>query len=116
MKSMEAIIAWNPVTTEIAVGRWPDETGWSDAYPMTAGACDRCPGKPTKSKLLARLFNLFNMIVVRDCIPAQAAHRAFLSIDEYRRAIAPDQLGAEDDVGALNKHWRKVVAERLDHE
>jgi hypothetical protein len=32
---------------------------------------------------------------VRDGIDPQAAHRAFLAIDEYRFRIAPDTEGAE---------------------
>ncbi len=33
--------------------------------------------------------------MVRDGIDVQAAHRAFLAIDEYRFRIAPDTEGAE---------------------
>jgi hypothetical protein len=32
---------------------------------------------------------------VRDGIPVEMAHRAFLAIDEYREHISPDILGAE---------------------
>lgn len=40
------------------------------------------------------IFIEFNAIVVRDGIDAQDAHRAFLTIDEYRTHIAPDMSGA----------------------
>jgi hypothetical protein len=48
------------------------------------------------------LFIEFHSIVVRDQVPVDAAHNAFLAIDEYRDRIAPDILGAPnagDDFG-----------------
>jgi hypothetical protein len=44
---------------------------------------------------LLGLFILFNTLVVRDRIDPQAAHAAFLGIDEYRLAISPDAPGAD---------------------
>ena len=55
-------------------------------------------------KLLAMLFIEFNAMIVRDGIDPQEAHHAFLAIDEYREAIAPDIEGAshpEDIFGGL---------------
>ncbi|MGC2786155.1 MAG: hypothetical protein WA397_20450 [Roseiarcus sp.] len=40
------------------------------------------------------LFIEFHTIVVRDKVPVEAAHRAFLAIDEYRDRISPDIEGA----------------------
>ena len=115
MKFTEAMIAWTPGTDRIAVGLWPDETHWSRDYLFTAGACDLALHRMSSDARRATLMVHFNTCVVRDCIPPQVAHRAFLTIDEYRRAISPDQLGAEDEEGPLNKPWRKVIAEGLDH-
>ena len=115
MKFTEAMIAWNPGTDEIVVGLWPDTTGWSDGYSFTAGACNLALHKMQPDGQRAMLMICFNTCVVRDCVPAQAAHRALLAIDDYRLAISPDQLGAEDGDGPMNKPWRKVVSERLDH-
>jgi hypothetical protein len=115
MKFTEAMIAWNPGTDEIAVGPWPDTTRWSDAYTFTTGACLAALHELEPDARRAMLMTDFNTCVVRDCVPAQAAHRAFLAIDEYRLGISPDQLGAEDGNGPLNKPWKKVVADRLDH-
>jgi hypothetical protein len=42
-------------------------------------------------KLLAMIFIEFNAMVVRYGIDPQEAHKAFLAIDEYRDAIAPDR-------------------------
>lgn len=61
------------------------------------------------------LMTRFNACVVLDYVPPQVAHRAFLAIDDYRLAISPDQLGAEDGEGPLNKPWKKSVADRMDH-
>lgn len=41
------------------------------------------------------MFILFNTIVVRDGVPVEKAHEAFLKIDEYRKMISPDCPGAE---------------------
>ena len=115
MKFTQAMIAWNPGTDEIAVGLWPDTTGWSDAYKSTTGAClaELHEMQPVAQR--AMLFIHYNTIVVRDCVSPQVAHRAFLAIDEYRLAISPNQLGAEGIDGPLNKPWQKVVKERLEH-
>jgi hypothetical protein len=48
------------------------------------------------------LFIEFHSIVVRDQVPVEAAHWAFLAIDEYRERIAPDLEGSEHaGLGAL---------------
>jgi len=55
-------------------------------------------------RLLAMLFIEFNAMVVRDGINPQIAHKAFLAIDEYRDAIAPDIEGSshpEDTFGGV---------------
>ncbi len=41
------------------------------------------------------LFIEFHTIVVRDRVPIDAAHKAFLAIDEYRERIALDIPGAD---------------------
>jgi hypothetical protein len=40
------------------------------------------------------MFILFNTVTARDGIDVQKACKAFLEIDEYRRAISPDAPGA----------------------
>jgi hypothetical protein len=42
------------------------------------------------------MFILFNTITVRDHVDVEAAHNAFLAIDEYRQTISPDTKGAEE--------------------
>src|ERR1700710_1980283 len=92
MKQIEAIIAWTPHR-------------WSELKPETAGEGKRCwvragasssalPALSEEARI-ARLFIEFQTLVVRDGIDPQAAHRAFLGINEYRSRIAPDTDGAE---------------------
>lgn len=94
MKFTEAMVAWDPDTGGVRVGPWPDRTGWSDSYPMSAGACETCVHTMTPDQRLAQLFIMFHALVVRDGIPPDAAHRAFLVIDEFRAGISPDIPGA----------------------
>jgi hypothetical protein len=42
-----------------------------------------------------RLLSMFILVTVRDGLDVKKAHKVFLGIDEYRRAISPDALGAE---------------------
>ena len=95
MKFLEAMIAYNNGTDEIKVGPWPDRTGCSDSYDATVGACETAIHELTPDQQLVALFNRFHTAVVSDGIDVQAAHRAFLEIDEYRRSISPDIEGAE---------------------
>lgn len=102
MKQLECMIAWTGHDDEvhadtagkIEVGPWPDKTRWSDRYFYTGGACYLELHKASEDQRLAKLFIDFHDIVVRDGIDPQAAHKAFLKIEEYRRHIAPDISGA----------------------
>ena len=42
------------------------------------------------------LFVSFHTMVVRDKVDVQAAHQAYLEIEEYRQTISPDCDGASD--------------------
>ncbi len=95
MKYTECMIAWNRETDQIAVGPWPDRTGWSRGYRMTVGASFLSVGAMTPTERDAQLLCDFHTVVVRDRVPVEAAHVAFLAIDEYRRLIAPDCPGAD---------------------
>lgn len=95
MKYTASMIAWNPYSNHIKVGPWPDTNNWSFKYRMTCGACNLEVHSLTADQQLANLFIHFNNIVVRDGVDVQAAHDAFLNIDEYRQYIAPDMRGAE---------------------
>ena len=102
MKFNEAIIVWNPGTDQIRVGPLinPMSTkDWTDKplhYEMTGGAAYmdiRTSQDPIWLAMM--LFITFHTIVVRDEVPVEAAHKAFLEIDEYRVRISRDIEGAE---------------------
>lgn len=89
------MVAWKPgVPDAVAVGPWPDETGWSDRLPFTGGCCYSERHHMPAAMQVAMLFIDFHTLIVRDGINPQAAHREFLKIDEYRRRISPDIPGA----------------------
>jgi hypothetical protein len=48
-----------------------------------------------EDRRLMMLFVDFNTCVVRDKVRAEAVHREFLKIDEYRSRISPDTPGAD---------------------
>jgi hypothetical protein len=94
MKYEECMIAYDPNSNRIRVGPWPDRRGWSDDYIFTVGACfmlnRQC--QLTRDQLLRRVQLLleFHHAVVRDAVPFDEAHKAFLQIDEYRDMMAHD--------------------------
>ncbi|KAB1074326.1 hypothetical protein [Methylobacterium planeticum] len=104
MKQLEAIIAWTPArwadlrpetAGQVAVLPHPDTQGAARRFMMRAGASAAALHAMPEAQRIAALFVAFNTLVVRDGIDPQAAHRAFLAIDEYRYRIAPDTEGAE---------------------
>ena len=48
------------------------------------------------SEKVMMMFIDFHMIVFRDGIDPQKAHKEFLKIDEYRRRISPEELNLGD--------------------
>jgi len=109
MKGNDALIAWTPANWDIPLcaatrGKirigpliQKGEIDWTDhpvEYACTGGAAYTSWRKLKPEALLAMIFIEFNAIVVRDGIDPQDAHRAFLTIDEYRTHIAPDMDGA----------------------
>jgi hypothetical protein len=104
-KQLACMVAWTPPNSlyhqatsgKVAVGPWPDTKGWSDSFSSTSGACYADRHKMPEWQRIAMLFIDFHTIVVRDGIDTQAAHEAFLAIDEYRWKISPDTKGATDE-------------------
>jgi hypothetical protein len=90
MKYQECMIAYNPDSSEIEVGPWPDRTGWSDKYRSTVGACFSWVQKSSRDRRDVYMLLEFHHAVVRDGVPVAAAHAAFCRIDEYRELMAAD--------------------------
>lgn len=98
MRAVDADVVWNPegdVRIERHGSHWQSGIGefWMPATCLGEFGQVKTDGDPTK-QLLA-VFVLFNTIVVRDRVRPEVAHKAFLKIDEYRKAISPDSPGAE---------------------
>lgn len=96
MKLSEALIAWNPGTDQVRVGRLledgdPDWTESPIRYDMTAGAAYTGVRKLTGIEARHYVMSEFIGLVVRDRVDLDAAHQAFLAIDDYRQAV-PDDL------------------------
>lgn len=103
----EADVIWTParydgpeagsVRVERHLSGWERTDGdrWMPAASL--GAMGEVSTKGDPIKQLLAMFLLFNTVVVRDGIDPQRAHRAFLEIDEYRKAISPDAEGAENN-------------------
>lgn len=80
MKLEEAVVFWKP-SGHVRVGRTGTKA-WDPSCLPYAREDD-----PAVQRL--SLFVLFNTLVVRDSIDPNAAHQAFLSIDEYAAMVAP---------------------------
>jgi len=59
-----------------------------------SGACLTDWRHASSEQLKALVLAVFHALVVRDGIHPEAAHQAFLVIDEYREIISPDIEGA----------------------
>lgn len=94
MDARKTLIAWTPADGSIKVGPWPDRFRWSNRYELTDGACFRHWGKAEPETLALLVMLAFHTAVVRDGIPVDAAHDAFLNIDQYRERISSDMEGA----------------------
>jgi hypothetical protein len=91
MKLRDAIIAWNPRgDIEVAPLAETRGTGRFDHLRNSGGGVysevREARGEAAKVMALAE----WHVIVLRDRVDPKKAHNAFLKIDEYRDAIAPD--------------------------
>lgn len=106
MKASEALIAWTPANRKdpiwagtvgtISIGPLigENEPDWAEPYSYTGGAAFMHVRDLKGAEAVAQVFIAFNEVVVRDGIPVQAAHEAFLNIDEYASALASDVPGS----------------------
>lgn len=90
----EAMIAWQPRTDRVKVGPWPDESGWSDDFLMTGGACYRDVLEMDEATRRRYALNLFHTLVIRDGVDPMAAHKALCRITEFARSINTECPGA----------------------
>ncbi|MEH2534426.1 hypothetical protein V1277_006278 [Bradyrhizobium sp. AZCC 1588] len=105
MKACNALIVWTPTNVDgiplelrgrVEVRTLQSCRDWiKPPFSRTGGASSVAVRKMTGLKSELRLFIEFQTLVVRDGIDPQKAHKAFLAIDEYRKLISPDCVGAE---------------------
>jgi hypothetical protein len=101
MKIAEAVVVWVPETGNVRIERhgsdWDNDP--DSFWALAADAWNTiAPSPPTKEHIeVLSMFILFNTLVVRDRVPVEAAHKAFLKIEEYRQAISPDTPGVNGE-------------------
>lgn len=103
MRAVEAMIVWTPAASgnELTAGRitvvpWPDVGDRGGSFLRSVGACSGDFHRLTPDQRLAKLMLWFHQIVLRDQVPLEAAHQAFLGIDEYAEGIALSIEGARE--------------------
>ena len=109
MKATEAHFLWTPADCKKRLLRRGDHPPGSvkvlrflsdgdrqeaQRYKRDAGASFTDWRHRSSEQLKALVLAVFHALVVRDGIHPQAAHQAFLVIDEYREIISPDIEGA----------------------
>ena len=102
MRLAEALIAYNPGTDQIRVGPLSTASSakdWTVGMERTAGAAYTNVRSLEGLNARAYIMSEFLGIVIRDRVNLDAAHRAFLEIDEYRQALPPDVKGADREDG-----------------
>lgn len=105
MKASEALIAWTPANAtddetagQVKIGPLlrQGQKDWARPFSFTGGAAHVNRRAMTGPEQTLNVFLDFHGMVVRDKIDPQVAHEAFLGIDEYAEAIAPDIRGARE--------------------
>jgi hypothetical protein len=100
MKIRDAVICWNAPSMggdgRVAVfdhvaglSLTPKARPWR-GYRLMYGHSDSEWRESTDADLVLRLFLEFHVLVVRDGIDPQKAHKAFSALDAYRMRISPD--------------------------
>lgn len=98
----EAMITWTPARWQtpnsaapgsVLVVRHPDQGPAAAAYPISDGACLSEWRGLTDEDRLQRLFEMLDEMVTQDGVKQTAAHRALLSIPEYRAVALSGRKG-----------------------
>lgn len=100
MRLAESLIAWNDNSDQIAVGGFVSEgdVDWTRPYRKTGGAAYAEVRDLEGIEARHYIMSEFLGIVIRDRVDLDAAHKAFLAIDEYRQAVPHDVDGADQFV------------------
>lgn len=96
MKYRDCMVAYN-AGGPIVAGPHPDDTGWSNIFDYTVGACYLKAKEASDKDNIIQMLLEFHHAVVRDGVPVDEAHRAFSAIDEYRDVLAEDIAAARNN-------------------
>lgn len=86
------MVAWTPAginfvngpADAIAVGPWPDVTGWADRYMMTTGSCDAGFQNQGPEEKAQQLQSLFVDLVLGSGLNPLLVHREFRKLEIWR--------------------------------
>ena len=87
-----SMLCWDPGTANVKLVPWPDKARASDAYRMTALACNSYMHDMDFEQRKAIAFIEAMHLIVRDKVEATAVHNAMLGLAEYRDGCADDML------------------------
>ena len=90
LSSKDVMLCWTPRTRDVALIRWPDESGANRNYERSALACFSDFRKLSFEKRKAQIFIQALHLIVRDGCPSDAVHTALLGLEEYVDALADD--------------------------
>lgn len=95
IKAKDALICWERCTPFVMVVPFPDRERLRPDGMSHIGACmvEWQEANAAKRKLL--MYFEYVTLLVRDKVPADALHRAFLTIREYRDGLSFDTPGAK---------------------
>jgi len=85
-----SMLVWTPDTDKVAVIAWPDHSGESDDYLMSALGCWKDMREMDALNRTIVVLSEALSLIIRDNVPAHAVHNAMLSLEEYQAAIALD--------------------------
>lgn len=94
-----AMLCWNNgfhgATPSVAVVRWPDKIGASDAYQLSVGACfTDFRSKDERGQKLQIMIDAWHVAAFYD-VPVAMVHEAMLVVPEYRDMLADDCLPSQ---------------------
>lgn len=108
----EAIILYNPRIAGLPPVAVVPIGYDNDAYRCSCGAAYAAWRHCSWPLLVGRLFTEFNTLTIREGIPVENVHAAFMCIPEYRQLIAPDIKGAEEQTQELARALAGADPER----
>lgn len=97
MNAKNAMLCWNPESSEVALVPWPDRKGAGDKYACSTLACNFSGAGSTHHRTVEErkliVFIEAMHLIIRDKVDPMAVHNALLDLDEYLDGCADDMPG-----------------------